>query len=135
MGAGLANIVSDHGQDDIPALNLLLYPGQPYDHMDHYWRTSPIRHVRRVSTPTLILHGDADNRVHPAQGMEFHRALKTLGVPVQFVRYPREGHGIKERAHQIDLMRRIVQWFDQWLRVDGSAATVSGRGESEATPR
>ncbi len=135
MGAGLANIVSDHGQDDIPAMNLLLYPGQPYDHMDHYWRTSPIRHVRRVSTPTLILHGDADSRVHPAQGMEFHRALKTLGVPVQFVRYPREGHGIKERAHQIDLMRCIVQWFDQWLRADGPAASVSGRGEPDGAPR
>jgi len=68
-----------------------------------------------VRTPTLILHGDADARVHPAQGMEYHRALKTLGVPVEFVRYPREPHGIKERAHQIDLMRRVVAWYDRWL--------------------
>ena len=121
MGAGLANMVSDHGQDDIPAMNLWLYPGQPYDHLDHYWRTSPIRHVANVRTPTLILHGDADARVHPAQGMEFHRALKTLGVPVRFVRYPREEHGFKERAHQIDLMRRVVAWYDRWLKGAGDA--------------
>ena len=116
MGAGLANMVSDHGQGDIPAMNLLLYPGQPYDHMDAYWQSSPIRHVANVTTPTLILHGDADARVHPAQGMEYHRALKTRGVPTQFVRYPREGHAIWERAHQIDLMRRLVAWYDRWLK-------------------
>jgi dipeptidyl aminopeptidase/acylaminoacyl peptidase len=115
MGAGLANMVSDHGQDDIPSMNLLIYPGQPYEHPEAYWQASPIRHAARIKTPTLILHGDADARVHPAQGMEYHRALKTLGVPVEFVRYPREGHPIKERAHQIDLMRRVASWFRCWL--------------------
>ncbi len=116
MGAGLANMISDHGTDDIPAMNLWLYPGQPYDHLEDYWRSSPIRHITNVTTPTLILHGDEDARVHPTHGMEYHRALKTLGVPVEFVRYPREGHGIRERAHQIDLMRRLVAWYDRWLK-------------------
>ncbi|HET8523790.1 MAG TPA: S9 family peptidase [Thermomicrobiales bacterium] len=116
MGAGLSNVVSDHGQDDIPSANLLYFPGLPYQFMEHYWQSSPIRHVASVTTPTLILHGDADARVHPAQGMEFYRALKSLGVPVEFVRYPREGHPIKERHHQIDLMRRLVVWYDRWLR-------------------
>ena len=116
MGAGLSNMVSDHGQGDIPSANLLYYPGQPYDHMDSYWASSPIRFAAAVRTPTLILHGDEDARVHPAQGMEFFRALKIRGVPVRFVRYPREKHGFEERAHQIDLMNRIVDWFEQHLR-------------------
>jgi dipeptidyl aminopeptidase/acylaminoacyl peptidase len=116
MGAGLSNMISDHGQGDIPTANLLYYPGQPYDHMDSYWSSSPIRYVSAVRTPTLILHGDEDARVHPAQGMEFFRALKTRGIPVRFVRYPREKHGFTERAHQIDLMNRILEWFEQHLR-------------------
>ncbi len=116
MGAGLSNMVSDHGQGDIPSANLLYYPGQPYDHMDNYWQTSPIRYAAAVCTPTLILHGDEDARVHPAQGMEFFRALKVRGVPVRFVRYPREKHGVEERAPQIDFIRRIVDWFEQHLR-------------------
>jgi dipeptidyl aminopeptidase/acylaminoacyl peptidase len=115
MGAGLSNMVSDHGQGDIPSANLLFYPGQPYHHMEDYWKSSPIRYVAEVQTPTLILHGDEDARVHPAQGAEYFRALKILGVPVRFVRYPREKHGIEERAHQIDLMQRIVDWFDRYL--------------------
>jgi dipeptidyl aminopeptidase/acylaminoacyl peptidase len=115
MGAGLSNMISDHGQGDIPSANLLYYPGQPYHHLEAYWRSSPIRYVSAVKTPTLILHGDEDARVHPAQGMEFFRALKLLGVPVRFVRYPREKHGITERAHQIDLMNRIIDWLDRYL--------------------
>jgi dipeptidyl aminopeptidase/acylaminoacyl peptidase len=115
MGAGLSNMISDHGQGDIPSANLLYYPGQPYDHMEDYWKSSPIRYVAAVCTPTLILHGEDDARVHPAQGMEYFRALKILGVHVRFVRYPREKHGIEERAHQIDLMQRIIEWFDRYL--------------------
>jgi dipeptidyl aminopeptidase/acylaminoacyl peptidase len=116
MGAGLSNVVSDHGTDDIPSANLLYFPGLPYQHMEHYWQSSPLRHVANVKTPTLILHGDADARVHPAQGMEWYRALKSLDVPVEFVRYPREGHPILERAHQVDLLERLLAWFDRWLK-------------------
>lgn len=115
MGAGLSNMISDHGTGDIPKANLLYYPGHPYEHMDHYWASSPIREARNVTTPTLILHGDQDARVHPAQGAEFFRALKVLGVPVEFIRYPREGHGINERLHQVDLMRRVAGWYRRWL--------------------
>jgi dipeptidyl aminopeptidase/acylaminoacyl peptidase len=115
MGAGLSNMVSDHGTGDIPSANLLYYPGQPYDHMDAYWEASPIRYASRIVTPTLIVHGDADARVHPAQGMELYRALKVLNVPVEFVRYPREGHPIEERAHQLDLMQRVLGWYRRWL--------------------
>ena len=138
MGAGLANMVSDHGQNDIPSMNDWIFPGHPYDHLDHYWQASPIRHIDRVTTPTLILHGAGDDRVHPAQAMEYHRALKTRGVPVEFVRYPREGHGIKERLHQIDLMNRIITWYDRWLAPGASAASDGSRamvpGDTAASP-
>jgi dipeptidyl aminopeptidase/acylaminoacyl peptidase len=123
MGAGLSNMISDHGQGDIPTANLLYYPGQPYHEMEHYWASSPIRYVTNVKTPTLIVHGDEDARVHPAQGMEFFRALKVLGVPVCFVRYPREKHSFVERAHQIDLMNRILDWFERYLMPDAGEKT------------
>ena len=77
---------------------------------------SPVRHAANVKTPTLILHGGADSRVHPAQSMEFHRALQVLGVPVRFVRYPREGHGLREPRHRQDSLERTLAWFDKYLR-------------------
>ncbi len=117
MGAGLSNLLSDHGQNDIPDLNRLIFDALPYDDFDAYWRVSPLRHVARVTTPTLILHGEKDARVTPAQGQEFYRALTVRGVPARFVLYPREGHPIEERAHQLDLLRRVLEWFDSYLAI------------------
>ncbi|MGB3307066.1 MAG: S9 family peptidase [Thermomicrobiales bacterium] len=117
MGAGVANLISDHAAGDIPAANLSYYSDDPYTDWELYARASPIRFVRNVTTPTLIVHGDADIRVHPTQGQEYYRALKTVGVPTRFVRYPREGHSFQERAHQIDLMRQIVEWFERYIPV------------------
>ena len=116
MGAGVANLLSDHGQGDVPDMNLLLFHDLPYADAAPYWDASPMKYVARVSTPTLILHGEKDERVTPAQAQEFHRGLKTHGIPTQFVLYPREGHAINERKHQIDLLRRVLAWFDTYLR-------------------
>jgi dipeptidyl aminopeptidase/acylaminoacyl peptidase len=117
MGAGVANLASDHGAGDIPAVNELYYPGHPYDERtwEFYAKGSPVREASKVTTPTLILHGESDDRVSPTQGQEFFRALQYSGVPVRFVRYPREGHPIKEREHQLDLMGRVVEWLDEWV--------------------
>ncbi|MCA9858461.1 MAG: S9 family peptidase [Thermomicrobiales bacterium] len=121
MGAGLSNMISDHGTDDIPSANLSYYPGQPYHHLDEYWESSAIKHITNCVTPTLIVHGEADDRVHVTQGAEMYRALKVLDVPVEFVRYPREPHGFKERNHQIDLLTRIGDWFEKWLKPESAA--------------
>jgi dipeptidyl aminopeptidase/acylaminoacyl peptidase len=116
MGAGLSNLISDHGTDDIPSANLFYFAQWPYENFEPYWEGSAMKHITNCKTPTLIVHGDDDARVRVGQGAEMFRALKTLGVPVDFVRYPREEHPIKERHHQIDLMRRVVAWYTKWLK-------------------
>jgi len=116
MGAGLSNLLSDHGQNDIPDANRLYFRDLPYRDPAAYWDPSPIKGVAQVTTPTLILHGEKDDRVTPAQGQEFYRALKTLGVPTQFVLYPREPHSFAERAHQLDVVKRTLAWFDTYVK-------------------
>ncbi|MGC7094347.1 prolyl oligopeptidase family serine peptidase [Amycolatopsis lurida] len=72
---------------------------------------SPVTHAAKVSTPVLIVHGENDTNVPLSQAICFHRALRHHGVPHEFVVYPREGHRISERAHQLDLLRRMRDWF------------------------
>ncbi len=52
--------------------------------------------MRQVQTPTLFIHGENDNDVHITQAEEMYMALKRRGVETVFVRYPREGHGLRE---------------------------------------
>ena len=116
MGAGLPNMISDNGLGDIPSANLSYFETTPYHDPEPYFERSAIRHIRNATTPTLVLHGQADDRVNPAEGQEMYIALRTLGVETQFVTYPREGHGIAERKHQLDLIQRVVDWYDRFLK-------------------
>jgi dipeptidyl aminopeptidase/acylaminoacyl peptidase len=76
---------------------------------------SPISYAARIRTPVLIVHGQDDTNVPVGQAVYFHRALSRFGVEHELVIYPREGHPITERQHQIDLLRRARAWFDRWL--------------------
>jgi dipeptidyl aminopeptidase/acylaminoacyl peptidase len=76
---------------------------------------SPISYASRVRTPVLIVHGEDDTNVPVGQAIYFHRALAHFGVEHELVIYPREGHPIIERNHQIDLLNRIRAWFARWL--------------------
>ena len=72
--------------------------------------------MKNVTTPTMLLHGVVDHDVPIGQAEEFYIALKKLGVDAQFVRYPGEGHGFRQPAHQVDYLNRAVGWFDTYLK-------------------
>jgi dipeptidyl aminopeptidase/acylaminoacyl peptidase len=72
--------------------------------------------VQDCKTPTLILHGDSDPIVPVAEAYEFYHALKSLRVETELVIYPREGHNISDRAHQVDFQNRVLTWFDKHLK-------------------
>jgi dipeptidyl aminopeptidase/acylaminoacyl peptidase len=109
-GAGLSNLYSMYSTTDIPGY-LGWFFGTPWDNEDIYRELSPIRHVKDVTTPILIMHGGNDARVPPEQAVEFYQALKDLGKEVTFVRYPRQGHGIAEPRLQMDRLRRYLYAF------------------------
>jgi dipeptidyl aminopeptidase/acylaminoacyl peptidase len=79
--------------------------------MDLLWERSPIRYVQRARTPTLLLHGENDNDVPVGESEQFYIALRDAGVEAQMVRYPREGHGLRETRHVADSIERSIAWY------------------------
>jgi dipeptidyl aminopeptidase/acylaminoacyl peptidase len=67
------------------------------------------------------VHGERDLRVPLSQGIQYWSALRHHGVPVEMVVYPREGHSIREYAHQIDVMPRMLAWYRRWDRTGDAA--------------
>jgi dipeptidyl aminopeptidase/acylaminoacyl peptidase len=117
MGAGICNWLSFTGSTDIPEENAYVHWALPMNaNMDAYWQGSPLSQITNAQTPTLILHGGNDARVPVGQAHEMHRALKEQGVDTQLVIYPRAGHGIRERAHRIDVITRMLDWFDRYVK-------------------
>ncbi len=74
---------------------------------------SPLAHVAKVTTPTMILHSSKDRRCPLPMGRAFHQALLARKVPTQMVIYPDEGHGIRQPRHREDVLRRTLAWFGQ----------------------
>ncbi len=115
--AAISDWYSFHGQSDIPGLMEFGFKGTPWDVPENYRRWSPMTYVSKVKTPLMITHGERDLRVNIQQGEQYYRALKKRGVEVVFYRYPREGHGIAEPNHVIDLTGRQIEWFNSHLGI------------------
>jgi dipeptidyl aminopeptidase/acylaminoacyl peptidase len=81
--------------------------------MDVLWERSALKHVAKAKTPTMLVHGENDNDVPIAESEQFYIALRDAGVPAILVRYPREGHGLREAKHVVDLMDRSVSWYEK----------------------
>lgn len=115
VGAGIPNVYSLFGTTDIPEALETYFGGRPWEEGQDYLRHSAIDFVENVKTPTLIQHGQQDRRVEISQAEEFYVALKKLGVPVEMVIYPRQGHGIQEPKLVRDALERNLHWFNHWL--------------------
>ncbi len=115
-GAGAVNWISMYGQTDIHAIRDFYFKGAPWENWDQYLNLSPLKYIRNARTPTLIQVGQEDARVPRPQSEELHMALKNLGVPTEFIVYPRMGHGITEPRYQMVKMTAEYNWFEKWIR-------------------
>ncbi|TQM84876.1 dipeptidyl aminopeptidase/acylaminoacyl peptidase [Saccharothrix saharensis] len=76
---------------------------------------SPLGNAHRLTAPVLILHGENDTRVDPAESERMYRRLRDLGKPARLVLHPGVGHEWT-RAGLADTIGLIVSWFADHLR-------------------
>lgn len=114
-GAGLSNLASEFGTEAGSSYDQWFF-GVPYENLDVFMKSSPIKYLKNAKTPTLILQGEADRTDPIGQSQELYRGLKYYGVEAELVLYPREGHGLTEEKHLIDRLNRIVEWYEKHLK-------------------
>jgi len=113
--AAITNIISYNYMtysNQYEAMEWGAYPHQG-NLMDTLLQRSSIRHVAKARTPTLLMHGENDNDVPIAEAEQFYIALKDVGTEAVMVRYPREGHGIRESRHVVDQIDRSIRWYEK----------------------
>ena len=117
MGAGVSDWGMMTATSDLPHFEMMLGGSADWEGVGPHRHDalSPISFAGGVTTPVLVLHGEKDDRVPVGQGRYFAQALRERGTPYELVVYPREPHGIRERNHQLDLLRRVRRWVDRWL--------------------
>ncbi|MFC4478966.1 prolyl oligopeptidase family serine peptidase [Flavobacterium chungangensis] len=81
-----------------------------------YLKNSPVHNAAAINTPLLLWTGKEDYHVPWYQSVELHMALRILKKPSKMLLYPNEGHTVEQENNQIDLSKRILEWFDYYLK-------------------
>lgn len=92
--------------------------GNPWDHEQFYWYMSPLKYVRNVTTPVMIIHSDNDIRTPIDEALQEYSALKILGRTTTLVQFPRENHDLSrtgEPLHRVERLHIIADWFKKYL--------------------
>ena len=117
-GAGSALQLSLYGTDQY-TIQYETELGVPWKNMDKWMKVSyPFLNVEKIKTPTLYMVGEKDFNVPAAGGEQMYQALKSLGVPTQFVIYPGQNHGISVPSYQKDRLVRYLDWFGKYTKTD-----------------
>lgn len=115
FGAGLSNLVS-LSTTTIRTKSLPEYMGiNLWEDFDRILAFSPIKYVKKINTPLLILHGESDLMSPPSQGLELYNILRLMGKEVKMAVYPRSGHIIHEPKLCVDLLKRNLEWFERYV--------------------
>lgn len=121
-GAPVTNLMSFIGTADIPSFIPDYFGGQPWEDLEIYRTHSAMFNAKGVTTPTLIQHGEADDRVPISQGYEFYNALKVQNVPVRMITFPRMPHGLNEPKMVLKSKQTNMEWFEKYLRAGATAS-------------
>jgi len=115
-GAGAANWISMYAQSDVRIYRTPWFGGTPWEEgapIATYLEHSPISHVWRAKTPTLILVGEKDPRVPMPQAVEMFRALRANGVETELLVFPDEPHGPRTLRHRLHKINAELAWFER----------------------
>ncbi|WP_028635860.1 serine hydrolase [Nocardioides sp. URHA0032] len=122
-GGVVTDLTSEYGSsDDGPLMARYELGGTPWDSFEQYAAMSPLTHVEKVTTPTLVLHGQGDLTCPVGQAQQWHTSLRQRGVPTELVLYPGASHVfilLGKPSERMDYNRRVVGWLDQYVERDG----------------
>ena len=109
----------------------------PWEAPERYLRMSPLYYLKNMRTPTLIEHQEEDHRCPIEQAEQLWTALKWKGVPVEFLRYPGEPHGMSRGGRpdrRIDRLERIHAWLERWTNTVSAPGARVARGSRRPPP-
>lgn len=90
--------------------------GNLRDHKEFLEKISPINHVDKIKCPMMVIHGANDPRVPVEEAEQIVAALKKRNVPVEYLRYEDEGHGLLKLKNRLDAYPKMIDFLDKWLK-------------------
>lgn len=115
VGAGISNWMTYYVNTDIHPFTRQYLKATPWDDPKIYADTSPMTYIKNAKTPTLIQHGDQDQRVPPPNAFELYQGLRDQNVPVELVLFKGFGHPLNKPKANRAAMQQNFDWFNKYL--------------------
>jgi dipeptidyl aminopeptidase/acylaminoacyl peptidase len=117
VGAGVTDTVLQYATSDINhgAAAQWEFQGNPWLQPERFARANPLHSLAKVRTPTLIIHGENDERVPLPNAIVLYRALKDADTPVRLLTYPDEPHGFTNSAHTMHMLAEWLAWYRKYV--------------------
>ncbi len=96
------------------------FPGEYHGTPEAMREQSPMTHVGDVTTPTLVIHSEADWRCPVEQGQRWFTDLRSRGIPTELLLFPGEGHELSRSGrprHRKQRFDHILRWWGEHLPV------------------
>ncbi|GAB1445181.1 S9 family peptidase [Flammeovirgaceae bacterium] len=127
---GVYDLVTFLGEGNQYRLVPSYFGGYPWDakSKDLIYSESPLSYVDQIKTPLLIMHNDKDLRTGVIQSEMLYKSLKLLNKPVEYIRYPDEGHELSRSGNPLRMMDRnirIIEFFERYVNHPETPAAVS----------
>jgi dipeptidyl aminopeptidase/acylaminoacyl peptidase len=90
--------------------------GNLREHRAFFEKISPIHHVDKIKCPMMVIHGANDPRVPIEEAEQIVAALKKRGIPVEYLRYEDEGHGLAKLKNRLDAYPKMADFLDKYLK-------------------
>jgi dipeptidyl aminopeptidase/acylaminoacyl peptidase len=90
--------------------------GNLREHREFFEKISPINHVDKIKCPMMVIHGANDPRVPIEEAEQIVAALKKRMIPVEYLRYADEGHGLAKLKNRLDAYPKMVAFLDRYLK-------------------
>lgn len=90
--------------------------GNLREHRGFFEQISPIHHVDKIRCPMMVLHGANDPRVPVQEAEQIVAALKKQNIPVVYLRYEDEGHGLAKLKNRLDAYPKMAEFLDTYLK-------------------
>jgi dienelactone hydrolase len=96
-----------------------------WEDMDAYIRNSSLFGVHNMTTPLLLISGDADGSVDWHQSKELYNAARRAQKNVVFLMYPGEDHFFAKKSNQLDFHQRVIEWLGHYLKDEPAPAWIT----------
>lgn len=99
--------------------------GSPTEKPETYRKANVLLAIDKVRTPLLIMHGENDPQVPPAESAAFVKTLHEHRKTYFYFTYPNELHGFSQPAHRLDAWQKQLAFLEHYLNPKFGTTTTS----------